>query len=237
MNKKENSSDILRNIRVASPCNVGFENMEGTDQVRFCGSCKMNVYNIGGMSSAEAQKLIQETEGRLCVRLYQRKDGTVITDNCPIGFRRIRNRLVKVGVFALFFAGLGWLSGEQAHSQGLVGAPVDGPRYYGPVEELATSAKDNSATLLCAVLVVLKSLVWLVKKTTCSFQTWLFLAYFVPFACGTLVHFVYLGVTDDIVITILDGLARSFTTGMTFGIVCLFFAWLRFGGELKPLSR
>ena len=133
MKIKKKSTSLLNDMQIAAPCDVGFENMQGDDRVRFCTSCKMNVYNIGEMSAEEAQNLIENTEGRLCLRLYQRKDGTVITDNCPIGLRNIRNRLVRVGIFALVFSSLGWLSGEQAHSQGLVGAPIDGRPHYGPI--------------------------------------------------------------------------------------------------------
>lgn len=226
----------MNDMQIAAPCDVGFENMQGDDRVRFCTSCKMNVYNIGEMSAEEAQNLIENTEGRLCLRLYQRKDGTVITDNCPIGLRNIRNRLVRVGIFALVFSSLGWLSGEQAHSQGLVGAPIDGRPHYGPIGELAECATDNSANLLWSVLATLKLLIWLTRKNAYPRSTGLFLAYFLPFACGTLIHFIYLGVTDDIVITILDGLARSFITGMTFGIVCLFFAYLSLSREMRPYS-
>ncbi|WP_301002384.1 hypothetical protein [Capsulimonas corticalis] len=35
-----------------------------------------------------------EKEGRLCVRFYQRKDGTMITRDCPVGVRIARRRFV-----------------------------------------------------------------------------------------------------------------------------------------------
>ena len=49
--------------------------MAGTDTVRFCGLCRLNVYNISEMKAEEAARLLARTEGRLCVRLYKRKDG------------------------------------------------------------------------------------------------------------------------------------------------------------------
>ena len=236
MKKKVDSID-LKNIRVAAPCEVGFENMEGDDRVRFCKSCSMNVYNIGALSSSEAVKLIQENEERLCIRLYQRKDGTVLTDNCPIGLRRVRDRLAKVAIFALLLSGLGWISGQQAHSQGLVGAPIDGPRWSSLPREMVGRAADNSGNLMMCILLVLKSAVWMAGKNAWPKQTWFFMSYFAPFAFGTLIQFCYLGITDDIVISIPDGLSRSFTTGMSFGIVCLFFAFLRLSQESLPLLR
>ena len=40
----------------------------------------------------EAERLIAEREGRLCVRFYQRTDGTVLTADCEVGVRRRRVR-------------------------------------------------------------------------------------------------------------------------------------------------
>jgi hypothetical protein len=42
----------------------------------------LNVYNLSEMSQESAEALIAETEGRLCVRFYQRADGTVLTRDC-----------------------------------------------------------------------------------------------------------------------------------------------------------
>lgn len=227
----------LKNIRIAAPCDVGFENMQGDDCVRFCTQCKMNVYNIGNMSADEATKLIQEREGRLCVRLYRRRDGTVITDNCPLGLKKIRDRFARITAFAFFLSLVGWLSAEQAHAQGLVGAPLDGPRYYypEPVKEMARCAKDNSGNLLLTVLLFLKLSVSASAHYHWPKETWFSVSYLVPFLCGTVVHFTYLGFADDIVLTIHDGLARSCVTGMTFGLLCLLVAIIqsRMSGEVK----
>ena len=58
--------------------------MRGDDRVRFCQQCKMNVYDISAMSRADATQLIASHEGRLCVQMYRRSDGTVITDDCGL---------------------------------------------------------------------------------------------------------------------------------------------------------
>lgn len=66
--------------------------MAGNDEVRFCGLCNLNVYNISAMTAGEAQRLIARTEGRLCAKLYRRADGTVITADCPVGWRALKRR-------------------------------------------------------------------------------------------------------------------------------------------------
>lgn len=83
----------LDQIRVAAPCSADWDKMTGDDRVRFCGLCKKNVYNLSNMSRDEAVTLLQEKEGSVCTRFYRRPDGTVLTDNCPVGLRVIRNRV------------------------------------------------------------------------------------------------------------------------------------------------
>jgi hypothetical protein len=86
--------------------------MIGNDLARFCGQCNLNVYNLSGMTKAEAESFVTSGEGRLCVRFYRRKDGSILTDNCPVGLRKIRRRLsyIKKAIASTvisFLAGLG----------------------------------------------------------------------------------------------------------------------------------
>ena len=94
-------------IRIASPCKADWAAMRGDARVRFCSSCSLNVYNISEMTRAAAEELIRATEGRLCIRLYRRKDGTVITRDCPKGLRAIRWRFARAAVWVLSMLGLG----------------------------------------------------------------------------------------------------------------------------------
>jgi len=67
--------------------------MIGTDRVRFCGQCSLNVYNLSAMTRDEAESLIAANEGRLCIRFYRRGDGSIITQDCPVGLRAVRQRI------------------------------------------------------------------------------------------------------------------------------------------------
>jgi hypothetical protein len=62
--------------------------MDGDERVRFCRECNRNVYNLTAMTAREARRVVAEREGRLCVRFYQRRDGTVLTSDCPVGAKR-----------------------------------------------------------------------------------------------------------------------------------------------------
>jgi hypothetical protein len=82
----------LENIRIASPCAADWDDMHGDERVRFCGRCEKNVYNLSSMSRSDAESLVNQKEGRLCVRFFQRADGTMLTADCPVGAERLRWR-------------------------------------------------------------------------------------------------------------------------------------------------
>ena len=64
--------------------------MFGNERVRFCGQCSQYVYNLSAMTREQAEDLVLRHEGQLCVRFYKRKDGTIITNNCPVGLRALK---------------------------------------------------------------------------------------------------------------------------------------------------
>jgi hypothetical protein len=87
-------------VQVASPCHVPWEEMTcdesfGTERRRFCRHCKLHVYNLSDMPRDEAERFVNEAEGRACIRLFRRDDGTIITRDCPVGLRALRQRLVR----------------------------------------------------------------------------------------------------------------------------------------------
>ena len=87
--------DLLSSIRVASPCTADWDQMVGDDQKRFCSQCNLNVYNLSAMPAEEAAAFVEKAEGRVCIRLYKRADGTVITQDCPVGLRLLRKKAAK----------------------------------------------------------------------------------------------------------------------------------------------
>jgi hypothetical protein len=78
----ELEEDKLFAISVQFECPAKWSKMKGDDKIRFCNACQKNVYNVAKMSKMEALNLISQNEGELCLRLYKRRDGTVITSDC-----------------------------------------------------------------------------------------------------------------------------------------------------------
>lgn len=105
----------LDNLRTASPCPVGWEEMTGDERVRLCRLCDLHVYNISEMSRSEAYALIAKSEGRICARLVRRADGTLITKDCPVGLRAIRRRVARTAatVFAAIMTLCATVAGQK----------------------------------------------------------------------------------------------------------------------------
>lgn len=104
MNKYTNP---LNKLKVASPCSADWNEMAGDERKRFCGQCNLNVYNLSGMTRDEAENLLITSEGRLCIRFYRRADGTILTEDCPVGWAKVKQRISKTATAAFsLFAGL-----------------------------------------------------------------------------------------------------------------------------------
>lgn len=100
----------LNNLKIASPCSADWNEMYGNERKRFCGDCKLNVYNLSGMTRYDAENLLRNSEGRLCVRYFKRSDGSVISADCPVGWAKVRQRL-SVCTTAIFSLMISMMSG------------------------------------------------------------------------------------------------------------------------------
>src|ERR1043166_3640526 len=150
----------LNHVRVASPCKADWDQMIGSEHVRFCGQCNLNVYNLTSLTRDQAESLIARNEGRLCVRFYRRKDGSILTSDCPVGLRAGRQRTTRVAK-ALAAYLLAFLASLGIHfllpaippirSQHMMGAVVFRDERYPvtldvqPVEPLMGKARDRKS--------------------------------------------------------------------------------------------
>lgn len=110
--------DAVDQIEISSPCSVSWDEMRptpGDARVRFCGECRQNVYDVESMSRGQARRLIAAREGRVCVRILRRPDGTVVTADWWARLRAARRRgwlpflgmLILVGLAELVAVGTG----------------------------------------------------------------------------------------------------------------------------------
>jgi hypothetical protein len=125
---------LLSNVKVAAPCHASWNLMTAIDgdRVRFCDDCKLNVYNLSAMTQAQAEGLLRAHEGRLCVRYYERPDGTILTRNCPVGAQVLRVKMIQHSVSAAFVLLLGAFCYAAAELIPLRPEPVMGKRVAVP---------------------------------------------------------------------------------------------------------
>ena len=116
----------LSQIKVASPCTASWEAMSGDDTTRFCGQCAQYVYNLSAMTADQAETLVAENEGHMCVRFYRRADGTMMSKDCPVGWRAIKRRTaiiagagVAVVAATLSIFSLGVFAGIRGNGNGM----------------------------------------------------------------------------------------------------------------------
>ncbi|MGB7161020.1 MAG: hypothetical protein WBD40_23365 [Tepidisphaeraceae bacterium] len=67
----------LQQVRVAEPCPVAWDSMQGDDKARFCSHCNRHVHNLSAMPQDEAQRLVCESAGRLCIAYVPNERGGV----------------------------------------------------------------------------------------------------------------------------------------------------------------
>ncbi len=96
MDKKESAFSLLDGLAIAAPCTVSWDSMSGDDRVRHCSGCSKNVYNISDMTRNEANEFLRINGSTPCMTFYRRKDGTILTDNCPVGLRKLRDRYMRI---------------------------------------------------------------------------------------------------------------------------------------------
>lgn len=99
------SKNFLERVFIASPCSASWDAMDGTDRVRNCGDCSRQVFNLSDMSRSEAEAFLQANGTSQCLTFYRRKDGTIMTDDCPVGLRKIRNAALKMQQVAAMILG------------------------------------------------------------------------------------------------------------------------------------
>ena len=69
-------------LRIATPCTASWDLMTGDARRRFCGQCRLHVYDVSELTRGEAETLLRKGEGRVCMRLHRRADGRIVTKDC-----------------------------------------------------------------------------------------------------------------------------------------------------------
>ena len=116
--------------------------MTGDDRVRFCAQCQKHVYNLSEMTAEAASDLIRAKEGQLCVRFYQREDGTVLTADCPVGAAAVYQRVKRLAVAAVALVFSSVAATVWASNPGQRAERRSRPKVYRAWDDAVTAVKD-----------------------------------------------------------------------------------------------
>ena len=111
-------------ITIASPCTVPWDSMSGDERRRFCGQCRLHVHDISQLTRREAVELLERTEGNVCLRVWRRPDGRVVTRDCGRVRRALERRILWLRTTAATVLGALGLAGCRS---ACVTAPVTEP--------------------------------------------------------------------------------------------------------------
>lgn len=93
---------------VASPCSEDWDAMVGDDRVRHCSRCQKSVYNVSALTAREAEAFLAQ-RGERCIRFFRRRDGTLLTSDCPVGRpRKIALRVLTAVAVAIGASAAGY---------------------------------------------------------------------------------------------------------------------------------
>jgi hypothetical protein len=66
-------------IQIDAPCPASWDAMRGDERVRYCEGCHKHVFNLSAMTRTEAERVVCDHAGGLCVRFARTDDGKVQT--------------------------------------------------------------------------------------------------------------------------------------------------------------
>src|ERR1700675_2336381 len=88
-------------LRTGSPCPADWDRMVGNERVRYCPECKLDVYNFSSMTDEDVRQIVSGRQQRLCARVRQGPDGTVMPRSSSLRFSIVIRRISRVSRIAL----------------------------------------------------------------------------------------------------------------------------------------
>ena len=128
---------FLKNLTIPSPCSADWDSMKGNDLVRFCEHCDLSVHNLSQMTRHQAQRLVSQSNRRLCVQFVSDQNGKPLLAEAGMKLHRISRRVSRIAAGA-FSATLS-VTSAVAHS------PDSGQSRYAEVATIAQPAAHSGA--------------------------------------------------------------------------------------------
>lgn len=75
MDQEKRTDRSTPRLEVTEPCPKKWEELEGGEQKRYCGACRLHVFNSAAMTREEVREVSAQAEGRLCMRVVKDPSG------------------------------------------------------------------------------------------------------------------------------------------------------------------
>lgn len=128
-NRPSNRLPVLPQVRIKTPCQMNWDEMDGDASKRFCGHCQKHVHNFSEMDSNSVSKLLGSGQS-VCAKIRKRADGSIITkDHVSACEDRISRRswFTRLGALAASIAAIVTLGGcrepELIETTGIIAPP------------------------------------------------------------------------------------------------------------------
>lgn len=92
----------LENFEVPQPCAMNWDEMTGNEEVRHCGKCQHQIYNISEMPKRRALKVLNQPNERVCISYLQDEQNQVITQTYLGIFKRNLVKFVSATLAIIF---------------------------------------------------------------------------------------------------------------------------------------
>lgn len=141
--------NLMKQARIASPCSANWDEMAGDEKMRLCGQCNKHVLNAIEMTDEEVLATFARIAAgqRVCLQLYRRADGTFLTKDCPVGWKKLHAQTRKAlsHVAASIAAGVSLLLSLAAGTQSVGAQGVDAQHAWARRSEPKTSSTTCGA--------------------------------------------------------------------------------------------
>lgn len=88
-------NSFLDKIEVKNPCSQDWDEMRGSDAVRFCSHCDSSVNNLSAMTRKQALKIVRDSGGKICVRYVKNPE-----TNAPVFREKLYQISRRTGIAA-----------------------------------------------------------------------------------------------------------------------------------------
>lgn len=129
----------LRHVTVPSPCLADWDQMTGNDQIRFCEHCSLHVHHLSKLTYSRAARLVERSQGRLCVRYYRGAEGAPLTKPAANTLHKIGRRVSRLA------------AGAFSASMSLSAAVAQGQSPVQSISALSSSTKPDTPSLAASI--------------------------------------------------------------------------------------